>query len=486
MTSGARRRVLVIGGGVTGLTAAYRIRRARSDVEVAVLERRARLGGNIVTERRDGFLLDGGPDSFLRTKPEAVKLCRELGLETDLVTPREEARAVYVVSRGRLERMPGGMALAVPTRLWPMLVTPLLSPAGKLRMLGDVLRRGEPEEDESIERFITRRFGHEAAARLAAPLLGGIYAGDIAELSVRATFPQLAELEREHGSLVRGLFAAQRARAGAPPPGGGLRGARDFLRWLHREAELAPSPFQSLRGGMGSLIDELATALPPGAARTGAAARRVTREGARFRVELEGGERLDADAIVIAAPAHVAARLLDDASLASELSAIPYVSTATVFFALRRHAVSHPLDGVGFIVPPGEARILAATWVSSKWEGRAPESHALLRAFVGGAPARGSLDVKETSDDELARVAKDELERLMGPIGAPLFTRVFRYEDSNPQPVVGHLARLARITERTALVPGLYLAGAPYDGVGIPDCVRQAEHVAARVLAERC
>ncbi len=486
MSEASKRQVVVIGGGITGLTAAYRINRARPDVSVTLLERRGRLGGNIITERRDGFLLDGGPDSFLRTKPEAVALCKELGLETDLITTRDTGRNVYIVHGGHLERMPGGMALAVPTRVGPMITTSILSMAGKLRMLGDVLMPGESNEDESIESFISRRFGHEAAMRIAAPLLGGIYAGDIAELSVRSTFPQLVDLEQAHGSLVRGLFAAQRARSGAPPPGGGWKGARELLGWLRRESETAQSPFYSLRGGMGSLVDELATALPAGAARTQADVKRVAMDGERWRVELGSGQVLDADALVLATPAHVAAALVPDASLGSELDAIPYVSTATVFFALPRHAVAHPLDGVGFIVPPGEARILAGTWVSSKWEGRAPDGHVLIRAFVGGAEARGSIRVKGATDEQIVDTAKNELERLMGPIGAPLFARVFRYEDSNPQPVVGHGARLARIAERLGSVPGLYLAGAPYDGVGIPDCVKQAESVAARVVNERC
>jgi oxygen-dependent protoporphyrinogen oxidase len=484
-----RRHVVVIGGGVTGLSAAYRVHTSRPDVEVTLVESRERLGGNIITERSDGFLIDGGPDSFLRTKPEAVALCKEIGLGDDLMTPRDDARKVYIVNRGRLELMPGGMALAVPTRVGPMLGTPILSFGGKLRMLGDLLIRGDGgDSDESIEDFIARRFGREAAQRIAAPLLGGIYAGDIAQLSMRATFPQLVDLEHKHGSLIRGLFAAQMARRGQTSNGSGrLRETARLVAWLKRDAEVAPSPFYSLKGGMGSLIDALAKALPPDAIRRGRAARQLERlADGRWRVTLDDGQSLVADAVLLAAPAHVMAKLVPDTELASELESIPYVSTATVFLAFDQSSVGRELDGVGFIVPPGEARILAGTWVSSKWSHRAPEGSVLLRAFVGGAESRGSVRVKEHSDDELARLAHEELERLMGPLGEPLFSRVFRYVDSNPQPVVGHTARLERIERRLGALAGLYVAGAPYEGVGIPDCVKQAEAAAARVLAERC
>jgi protoporphyrinogen/coproporphyrinogen III oxidase len=480
------RRVVVAGGGITGLSVAHRLLKKRPDLTVTLLESRERLGGNIVTERRDGFVLDGGPDSFLRTKPEAVALAKELGLGPELISPRAEARKVYIAHRGRLEPMPGGMALAVPTRLGPMLTTPILSPLAKLRMLGDLaLPRSPPRDDESIEAFVARRFGAQAARRIAAPLLGGIYAGDVAELSVDATFPMLVDLERRHRSLILGLFAAELARRGAAPERAGrLRRGVELVRWLKREAEQAPSPFYSLRSGMGSLIDALAAGLPPGATRVGDGARSVESVGSGWSVLTESGERLAAEAVVLATPAHVAARLVGNGELAAELRAIPYVSTATAFFALDRRGVAHALDGVGFIVPPGQARILAGTWVSSKWEGRAPEGAALIRAFLGGARSRGSIDVCAESDARLTDVARAELERLMGPLGAPLFTRVFRYERANPQPVVGHRARLERLRRRLDSERGLHLAGAPYDGVGIPDCVRQAERAAEAVLEE--
>lgn len=463
----SERHVVVVGAGITGLTTAYVLARAEPRVRVTLVERRERVGGNIETERRDGFLLDGGPDSFLSTKREGAELCRELGLGGELIVPRPEAKKVYMVHEGHLEPMPGGLALAIPTKVGPMLSTPLVSFPGKLRMLGDlVLPRRRDTSDESIEDFIARRFGREAARRLAAPLLGGIYAGDIGELSVLSTFPQLVEVEKKHGSLARGLVALQLARA---KQAGSVKKSGDV-----------PSPFMSLKGGMGALVAALVEKLPAGALKAGRAVERVERADAGWAVVLDGGERLAADAVVFASPAHATAKLIPDERVARELGAIPYLSTATVFFALPRAGLERPLDGSGFVAPKGEAEVIAGTYVSSKWDGRAPDDHVLVRAFLGGA--RAKVNIPASSDDELVEVAKRSLEGLMGRLGTPSMTRVFRYVDSNPQPVVGHGARLERIEARLKELPGLFLAGAAYDGVGIPDCVRQARAVAQRVM----
>ena len=469
--------VVVVGGGVTGLTAAHAIHRARPDVEIRLFEARDRLGGNIATDREDGFVIDGGPDSFLRTKPDAVELCRELGLESELVPTRDVARHVFVAHQGRLERMPGGMALAVPTRLRPLLETRLLGPLGKLRLLAEPLvPRTRSSADESIESFFTRRLGRDGAKVLAGPLLGGIYAGDVAKLSIGATFPQLVELEQKYGSLLRGFLALELSRGGsAPSPG-----IRDVYRWLRRGGEaLAASPFLALRGGMGTLIDALARSLPPATVRAGAPVTAIHRMDGGFRVDV-GRESFTARSVILAAPAHVSARLAPDADLARELSGIPYVSTATVFFGLDKRTVAHDLQGFGFIVPPGEANLLAATWVSSKWDGRAPEGCALVRAFLGGA--RDAARVKASTDVELVAFARGELERFMGPLGTPRFTRVYRFTDAGPQPEVGHRARLERIRARLRGIPGLFIAGAAYEGVGIPDCIRQARRAASAAL----
>ena len=473
-------RVVIAGGGVTGLTAAYALHRERPDLAIDLFEARPELGGNIRTERADGFVIDAGPDSFIRTKPDALELCRELGLERELVPTRPSARRVFVAHQGRLEQMPGGMALAVPTRIAPLLETPLLSTKGKARMLAEPLvPRGSCTEDESIEAFFERRVGTEGTRRLAAPLLGGIYAGDIAELSIRSTFPQLLELEQRHGSLLRGFLAAELARTGSTS----TPRIRQLEKWLRRGDDTsAPSPFLSLRGGMRRLIEALANTLPASSIHCDAPVTGLTRlSNGAFRVDA-GPRTVIADAVIVATPARVAASLVPDRDAARELSEIKYVSTATIFFGLDRRQVQHPLDGVGFIVPEGEARILAATWVSSKWDDRAPDTGALVRAFVGGT--RDSRRVESSSDDDLVALAKQELERFMGPLGNPRFTRVYRYTNGNPQPVVGHAARMARLKERLAKLPRLHLVGASYEGVGIPDCVRQGRAAARAVARE--
>jgi oxygen-dependent protoporphyrinogen oxidase len=454
--SAAGRRVVVLGGGITGLSAAFYLGQARPDLEILVLERGPRLGGNIQTERKDGFVIDAGPDSFVRTKPHGVTLCRDLGLERELIVP--SSRRVYVAHRGALEQLPEGLVLGAPTRLLPLARTRLLSLKGKLRALGDLVTPASPPNgDESIDAFLTRRIGSEAARRIAAPLLGGIYAGDVAELSIRSTFPQLVELERR-GGLIRGLRAQPRSSEG---------------------------PFFSLRGGMGQLIERLSEAIGARSIKTGVRAAKISSApGASgyLRIELEQGEAIDARAVLLATPAHAAAELVPDPKLADELKAIPYLSTATVFAAFRRDERTRSLDGIGFIVPPGEGRILAGTWISNKWRARSPEGTLLVRAFVGGAGS--SVDVARASDDELGALALEELTRLMGPLGEPMFTRIFRYIGGNPQPVVGHGARLQRIVERLRSLPGLHVAGAAYDGVGIPDCVRQARAIADRISSE--
>lgn len=485
----ATKSIAVVGGGITGLAAAYYLQKLQPSWRVQLFESKERLGGNIITERHDGFVIDGGPDSFLRTKPQAVSLCRELGLESSLITTRPEARKVYLAHHGKLELMPGGMALAIPTRITPMLKTPILSWLGKLRILGDLLldsRERGPGDDESIDSFVARRFGREVADKIAGPLLGGIYAGDVGNLSIWSTFPQLAELETQHKSVILGMLLSQRAQQSGERASLGQLSPQEIVKWLMRAEATAPSPFYSLRDGMESLIQALAATLAPGNLHVGTSVNslEVTRDR-RWRLQVRGGEACEVDAVLLATPAHVAAKLLSLDELKTDLASIPYVSTAVVFFALDRARVEHSLDGVGFIAPKGEAKILAGTWVSSKWEHRAPPGTALVRAFLGGA--RGDVDVRTASGEELQRLAFSEMERLMGPLGTPLFSRIFRYVDSNPQPVVGHRLRLARIQGAIARMGArLELAGAAYDGVGIPDCIRQARSSAERLAEEWC
>jgi oxygen-dependent protoporphyrinogen oxidase len=468
------KRIVIVGGGITGLAAAHAARaRARATGQhaiVTLLERSSRFGGSLVTEHVNGFVLDGGPDSWVASKPHATALARELGLEHSLMGTNEATRRYYIVWGDRLHAVPEGLVLGVPTRLAPLVRTRLFSWAGKARMAMEPwvpARRFEGDDDESIAHFATRRLGSEAAERLVSPLLGGISSGDANDVSVRATFPQLVAMEREHGSLVRGMRAAAR------------------LRRRENAQPRESSAFLSLRGGVGDLVNALVERLRAEGVtlRTGTAVRAL-RRGERWVLDLEGGERLQADWVLLAVPAHVAAGLfrgIDD-DLMRSLASIPHGSSATVFLAYRRADVSHPLDGVGFVVPRVLGRsILAGTWVSSKWSGRAPEGHVLLRAFFGGA---GSEDPLSRDDGALAMLARAELRTIMGLEAEPLFSQVFRFDAARAQMRVGHLTTMRAIHARLAQsAPGVRVAGEGYDGAGIPDCIRQGQE-AVRALMD--
>jgi len=467
-------RVVVVGGGVTGLTAAHRLLATAGDrVRLTLLESSDRLGGNVRTFREGGLVFDGGPDAFVVNKRAASDLCRELGLGPRLIETQEENRRVYIGRDRDLHLLPDGVVLTIPTRVMPLARTKLLSWAGKLRMGLDLVRPPKKDGvDESIASFVRRRLGDEAYERLADPLMGGIYAGDCEELSIQSTFPQLPELEAKYGSLVRGILATRPKHVPGVPP---------------------PSAFYALKGGMGELIDALEASVRDrgGEILTGFAVKSVGHgmaAGARLRVIAEdragAALALDADHVILASPAHASARALGELSPAAarELGEVPYVSTATLVMSFDRKEIAHPMDSVGIVLPKSAGRrILAITFVTSKWEGRAPEGTAVLRVFFGGYRREGDAAL---SDEELIRLGRSELHEVLGITAEPQVARVFRYPKSNPQPVVGHKDRLARIRRAVSDVPGLHAGGAAYDGVGLPDCVRQANEMAARILAE--
>ena len=472
------KRIVVVGGGITGLATAHALAGAApKNVELVLLEASARLGGNLRTDHQEGFVIDGGPDSWVVSKPHASAFARALGLGAELVPTVEANRRVYIAWNGALHPLPEGLVLAVPTRIEPMVRTHLFSLAGKARMALEPFvqaRAWEGDEDESISDFITRRLGAECAERLAAPLLGGIFAGDATRISVRAAFPQFVDAERRHGSLIVAMREERAARASAS-------GATDGGK--------APSAFVSLRQGMGRLVEAAVQAVE-GRVRiqreqpVTAVEKMRTATGDGYRLLLSGGEVLEANAVVVTAPAHQAARLVTplDAPAGRLLEAIPFVSTATAFYAFRRDDVQHPLDATGFLVPkPLGRRILAVTWVTSKWAGRAPDGHVLMRVFFGGEAGEAIL---ERDDAELLRIGHDELRELMGLTAEPLFGRVYRFHRASPQPLVGHLTRMRALRERlSARLPGLWVAGGGVFGIGVPECVRQGQEVAAQALA---
>jgi protoporphyrinogen/coproporphyrinogen III oxidase len=464
-------RLVVVGGGITGLAAAYRafeLARARGiTLELTLLEARDRLGGTIATERTGGFLVEAGPDSFLSEKPWALALCRRLGVEERLTRTDDRYRRVFVWRAGRLHPLPGGWELLAPTRLAPFLASGLFSWPGKLRMALDLLLPRGIADDESLGSFVRRRLGREALDRVAQPLVAGIYTADPDDLSLAATMPRFAELERRERSIILALW-----RAGRRAPQAGTSGAR----W---------SLFVTLKDGMEDLIAALAERLQPGVVLLKHRVVGLERRGDRWRVATTEGADLDADRVIVATESHAAARMLRyvDPTLATLLAEIPYASSATVTLGYRRTDVPHPLDGFGFVVPRTEGRaLLACTFASVKYPGRAPEGDALLRGFVGGALDEAVLEV---DDAALVGRVRDELRQALGITAAPTLARVFRWPKAMPQYRVGHLARVETIERLVAALHGLDLAGGAYRGVGIADCVRSAEAAAERALGVR-
>jgi oxygen-dependent protoporphyrinogen oxidase len=471
------KRVVIVGGGISGLAAAHELTRLDPRLEIRLLEASDHCGGNIATEWIDGFVVERGPDSFVVSKPEALQLSNQLGLESELIRTPPAARVVHFVRNGRLVPLPEGLILGVPTRPWPLLTTPLLSITGKLRaMVEPFIPVRSGEDDESVHEFFCRRLGREIAERIAGPLIGGIYAGDTRHLSLSATFPQFRTMEQRFGSLIVGLHVSR--NRGQRPPTTRLGGLLTLLSTLLPRKPQDNPAFLSFRRGMRTLIEALISALPKDCLRLGTPVTAVTLQpenrDAPVHLRLASGEELSAHAALLATPCHLTAKLVADVELQRELAAIRTTSTATVTFALTRTAVSHPLNGLGFVVPPGEGQILAATWSSSKWPHRAPEGHVLIRAFICEADC--SLD-----DPSLIALARRELQRLMGPLGEPVFTRVSRYDRASPQPELGHPERMRRIHTRLAALPGLFLSAGGLDGIGIPDTIRHAQEAARRI-----
>ena len=463
-------RLVVIGGGIAGLSAAHRaVERARErgqEIELTLLEAGDRLGGIIQTERRDGFLVECGPDSFISEKPWALALCRRLGIEDRLVGTDDRYRTAFVAFGGRLHPLPEGFQLMAPTRLASLLRSSLFSWKGKLRMAMDLILPRGGDADESLGAFVRRRLGREALERVAQPLIGGIYTADPDSLSLAATMPRFLEMEREHRSVI---LAMRRGARRAPASVAATSGAR----W---------SLFVTFKDGMEELVQALAGRLPPGAVRLKERVTALERQGAGWRVVTEGGTTVDAEGVIVATEAYQAARLLRhaDPALGHLLEDIPYASSATVTLAYRRDAIRHPLDGFGFVVPQVERRpVIAGTFSSVKYPGRAPDGHVLLRVFVGGA-----LDEQAVAADDAALIAaaRGELAVLLGAEGEPLFTRVTRYVKAMPQYQVGHLTRVEAIESAARRLPGLGLAGGAYRGVGIADCVHSGEEAAERLV----
>lgn len=449
--------VAIVGGGIAGLTAAWDL--TRRGVRTLVCEARPRVGGLLYTEHVGDYVIEAGPDSMLVQKPAALALCHELGLDAELV-PTLEPRTAFVLRDGVLHPMPQGAVLGLPSSSAMVDACRMVSAAGRARLARELASPSltpAPPSDESVGAFVRRRLGDEAVRFIAQPLLGGIHAGDVERLSVRSLFPMLVDADARGGSLL----AALAARPERPSADGAFRG---------------------LRRGMGTLVDRLVASVPAGTLSIGTRVDAV-RPGPPFTLDTSDGP-VRARAMVMAAPAWCAARLLGevDADLGQACASIPYASTATITLAWRRDEVAHPLVGTGFVVPRGESttRLLAASWVTSKWAARAPGEAVVVRAFAGGTLDADLLDL---DDDELTRLAQHDLSALLGIRALPHLTRVYRWVDAGAQYEVGHAARVAAVEAGAARWPGLFLTGSAWRGVGIPDCIADARVVAARVAA---
>jgi len=460
------KRIAIIGGGISGLAAAYSLeeqRRTGAEVEYVLYEASPRLGVVLRTELIDGCVVEAGPDSFVTEKPWAADLCRQVGLGDQLIGSNDADRKTYILTRGRLVVMPDGLMFMVPTKILPTGLSPLFSWKTKLRMGQELFHPPRAvDRDESVAEFVQRHYGAEMVDRLADPLLSGVYGGEAANLSVLAVLPRFAEMERTHGSLGRAMLAARKKMSAGP-------------------RRVAPPLFTSLKQGMQHLAETVAAKLTPSSLVTNTPVQGIQRWEGGWVVS--AGTQSDRfDAVIVALPAAAAASVLRTASsdLAAEVAAIQYSSSITVGLGYGRQVRQSLPPGFGFLVPRSEGkRLLAATFVHNKFPHRAPQDRALLRCFFAGVNAENAWPL---SDDQIVGIVRNELQQILGLRAEPLFARVYKWKGAMAQYGVGHLDRLDRIERLRQQLPGFALAGNAYRGIGVPDCVRSGRDAAKNAL----
>lgn len=468
-------RVAVIGGGISGLSTAHYLsvlsRRHSFPVEIDLFEASPSFGGSIATEKKDGFLIEKGADSFLSEKTAAVELCKELGIENELTGTQARHRRSLIYKNGNLYPVPDGFYLFTPVSLAKLIQTPAVSFSGKIRMAAELFvpAYNKPDE-ESVSSFVSRRFGREVLEKIAQPMAGGIYMADPDKLSLDAVFPRFREMERRHGSVMRGMMRRRKEKEGA-----------------HLRAASGPrySLFLTLKDGMGRLIEALNAQLQNTRVHLSSPVKRIQPLPQRkWRVIRADGKVHDVDSVFLTSAARKTSAMIDtfaEKDFCAALESIPYESAVTLNLAFRKTDLERPLEAFGFIVPASENKTIAAcTFSSVKWNGRAPEDRVLLRVFMGGAFGRKLIS---QTDEELEKTVLDELKPILGISGKRVFSILYRLPDSMPQYYVGHLARVAAIEKYTAGYPGLYLTGSAYRGVGIPDCIQDAQKTAAKAAA---
>jgi oxygen-dependent protoporphyrinogen oxidase len=446
--------VAIVGGGISGLSTAYYL--SKNGIPCTLIEARPRPGGVIQTERIEDCVIEAGPDSFLSMKPWALDLIRDLGLAGEVIGSNDHQRRTYIRRRGRMVELPDGVQFMVPTRILPMVTTQLVSWPTKFRMAMEWFRRpgGEPDHDRSVSEFVEEHYGREVVEYLAEPLLSGIYGGDPDALSITSVLPRFVELEKKYGSLTRGVLAARSSTSSRLPL------------------------FQTLRGGLGNLVEKLGSVIHPTTIQGRAEA--LERSGPGFRLRVNG-DWIAADHVVLACEAHQAARVAApvDTRISELLATIPYSSSMIVILGFDRASVSKHARGFGFLVPKRERkRVLAGTWIGNKFPHRVPESLTVLRCFLGGVDREAALGER---DEAAVDSVRDELREILGLDAAPRFWKVFRWPQSMAQYTVGHGTRIAELETLLAAMPGLYLAGNAYHGIGIPDCVRMGKEAAEKI-----
>jgi oxygen-dependent protoporphyrinogen oxidase len=444
-------KVLIIGGGISGLSTAYYLNKA--GVRPTLIDKSPQLGGVIRTTVQQGCVLEAGPDSFMAAKPWAMDLIREVGLADQVIGSNDHLRVTYILKHGKLVPLPDGLMMVVPTKILPMVGTRLLSWSTKIRMGLEFLRRPpkSPLPDRSVYDFLLDHYGQESIDYLAEPLLAGVYGGDPREMSVNSVLARFVEIETKYGSLTRGVLLAPR------PKGSG-----------------SGSLFRTLKNGLGQLVD----ALRPSADIVNGAVESLERNGSGFRARVNG-DWIESDHVVLATPAGAAAKLLQplNGNLAELLQAVPYTSSVTLSLGYRKDTFDHPLNGFGFLVPKRERKLMAAcTWVGNKFSYRVPDDMVLLRCFMGG-------DALKETDDSLVEAARAELRRIMGIQAVPVFHSIARWPNSMAQYTVGHEKRLQQIESIVKDTPGLHLAGNAYRGIGLPDCIKAGKEAATRITS---
>jgi len=483
------KRIIIIGGGVAGLSAAYKVTRAANEgheVEFILFEKDPRLGGKIQTEivsdplEEGRFIVDGGPDCFLTEKPACHRIAKLTGIFDDELPTDESRKRTWILSHRKLHALPDGIFMFAPTKFLPFVTTGLFSWPGKIRMAMDLFippKKVTPGEfnDETLESFVVRRMGRECLDRLAEPLVGGVHASDPSQMSLAATFPRLLEMEQTYGSLMKGFMAARRKveemRRKYPPKSG----------------EKPRTFFTSFVNGMQELTDRMADAGGRERMKIGLTVSALRRtHGGAWSAQLSDGSTIDGNAVIIATESWAAEPLIrpHDQAIADALANIPTSSSATISVAFKEKEVGFDLNAFGVLCPLVEGRaLMAATYSSTKWPGRAPKGKVLLRGFVGGPH---NQEILKRSDEELVQTVLAEFHDILGlnPFVKPLFSRVFRWHLGMPQYTLGHLQRVELIEEHSAHIPGLALAGGCYRGVGVPNCIESGERAASKILSE--